>query len=288
MSLSSEHVKLIPLRPNPALLMDDNRERTLIISDLHIGWEIPLTREGFHVPSQTPKLLKKLSVIIEECRPDSLLILGDVKHTIAKMELEEWRDVPDFFDQINSIIPRIRIIRGNHDGNLEPLLPEDVNVEPVGIIISDVGFIHGHAWPPIEMLGCKSIVMGHLHPVVVFKDPTGFRIIRQVWVISRCDAPKMASHILRRYNVKVDRDPEEILKERFNIELNISRVLVMPSFNHFLGGQAVNVREVDDEDKRNSFIGPILRSGCVDMDESEVYMLDGTYLGRIRQLRMFS
>ena len=32
-------------------------------------------------------------------------------------------------------------------------------------------------------------------------------------------------------------------------------------------------------------IGPMLRSGIIDMDNAEVYLLDGTFLGTLSQLR---
>jgi hypothetical protein len=32
-------------------------------------------------------------------------------------------------------------------------------------------------------------------------------------------------------------------------------------------------------------IGPVLRSEAVDLDNAEIYLLDGTYLGTLNQLR---
>jgi hypothetical protein len=32
-------------------------------------------------------------------------------------------------------------------------------------------------------------------------------------------------------------------------------------------------------------VGPVLRSEAVDLDNSEIYLLDGTYLGTLNQLR---
>jgi hypothetical protein len=59
----------------------------------------------------------------------------------------------------------------------------------------------------------------------------------------------------------------------------------MPSFNDFLGGRPINEKNLGKDQKSSAFIGPILRSKSVNIDDSEVYMLDGTFLGTVNQLR---
>ncbi len=59
----------------------------------------------------------------------------------------------------------------------------------------------------------------------------------------------------------------------------------MPSFNDFLGGRPVNETRSRKEIGSEALIGPILRSEAVDVDNSELYLLDGTYLGTLNQLR---
>lgn len=280
--------QLVPVRSHAATLLKRRDERVLVISDLHIGWEVALAQQGFHIPSQTPKLLERLKQLINLRKPTRIIVLGDVKHTIAKIELEEWRDVPEFFEQLGKLVPKVQVIPGNHDGNLEPLLPEDLEVLPsTGIILWDVGLFHGHTWPPPEMLRCKSLIIGHVHPVVVFRDPIGFRITRQVWVKSKCDAPKLAEFILNRSGIKLAGDPAECLRDHFNVGLNASELFIMPSFNDFLGGQAINKQGVGRGEKFSQFIGPVLRSGSINIEDSEVYLLDGTFLGTVSQLRAF-
>ena len=123
------------------------KTRTLVITDLHIGWEMALTKKGIYVPTQMPKLLGKLTSLIFTYKPDKLLILGDVKHTVATAEIGEWHDLPDFFNELKRHVREICIIRGNHDGNLEPLLPEKIKLNPAtGMPVGNVGFFHsfGH------------------------------------------------------------------------------------------------------------------------------------------------
>jgi len=278
-----------PIPPYPALLVVNKNERTLIVADLHIGWEVPLTKEGVHVPSQTAKLQEKLFKIIKKVKPRTVLFLGDVKHTIAKAEVEEWKDIPEFFEALTRIVKEILVIPGNHDGNLEPLLPESVKILPsTGIKIKNTGVFHGHTWPSPELLECKNLVIGHLHPVVVLRDPLGFKITSQVWVKAKCNSVKLAEALLKKVHGKAGDNSIETFREIFHKIPRTSQIFVMPAFNDFLGGQPVNVSSVGKEEKYRDFIGPILRSRTINMDDAEIYMLDGTFLGTIHQLRMLA
>ena len=279
--------KLSLLSPHAALIINEDSKKTLVISDLHIGWEISLVEEGIYVPSQTAKILERLKRIVASEKPDRLLVLGDVKHTVAKIETEEWRDVPRFFEEICKIVPEVQIIPGNHDGEIEALLPERVEILPSrGVIIGDVGFFHGHAWPLLEMLGCKTLVIGHVHPVIAFKDPIGFRITRQVWIKAPCNTRRLAESMLKGHNLRVKKEQsiDEVL-EKLKIPLNVNRLIIMPSFNDFLGGQAVNTYGLTKQEKFRGFIGPVLRSGSIDFEKAEIYLLDGTFLGSLSQFR---
>jgi putative SbcD/Mre11-related phosphoesterase len=256
----------------------------LIISDLHVGWEMALSSKGIHVPSQMPKILARLLNILSEYKPDRLLILGDVKHTIATAEIGEWHDIPDLFNELKTKVRQILLIRGNHDGNLEPLLPDNVELLPAtGFVFGETGFFHGHQWPTPSILQCKSLVMGHVHPVVAFHDPAGFRITRQVWVKIRCDRKRLAHAILKRHSQK-----EEVRTlESLNAEPETIELLIMPSFNDFLGGRPLNESRLTSGPGalNETIAGPVLRSDAVDLENAETYLLDGTFLGTLSQLR---
>ena len=274
------------LWPNPAALIKNGKTKTLLIADPHLGWETSLQEKGIHVPSQTPKILNKLTAIIEKYKPQHLVILGDVKYTVISSELGEWHDIPDFFVKLQGCVGDIAIVRGNHDANLDPLLPENVTLLPAtGEVIGDIGVFHGHKWPSPALLQCATLVMGHLHPVVVFRDPTGFKITRQVWMRVKCDSEALAKILLQKHNVKIQGTVAETLKKHFGIKLKAKEILIMPSFNDFLGGRPINETRPRKEIGSEALIGPVLRSEAVDVDNSEIFLLDGTYLGTLNQLR---
>jgi metallophosphoesterase superfamily enzyme len=56
------------------------------------------------------------------------------------------------------------------------------------------------------------------------------------------------------------------------------KLIIMPAFNDILGGLPLNRLGT-------SRMGPILRSGSLDTANSEVYLLDGTFLGKLRSIR---
>ncbi len=273
-----------PVQPYPALLLQNNRDRALVVADLHIGWERLLSQRGVHVPSQTPKLRNTLLRLIKETKPTQVTFLGDIKDAIAKVAMEEWKDIPEFFEEIQKQVPDLQVILGNHDGNLEPLLPEKVEIVPAsGASFGDVGLFHGHAWPAPELLECRSLITGHVHPTVAIRDPMGFRMTKQVLLKAPCDGAQLAK-TLRKYLGAKNSNLDGFLEERNKV--NVSQLFIMPSFNQFLGGRPINEKKKGK--KADAYIGPILRSGCVNMDEAEVYLLDGTFLGTVDQLKPLS
>lgn len=273
------------LLPHPAALIKNGKERILVVADPHIGWENALQEKGIHVPSQTPKILNKLIALLMDQKPDALLILGDVKFTVVTTEPGEWRDIPDFFTELQHYVKNISIIRGNHDANLEPLLPETVKLLPAtGKVIDNVGLFHGHKWLSPSLLKCRTLLMGHVHPVVVFRDPSGFKISRQAWVKTRCNSEALAKIILEKHGVQIKGSVQETMEKHYHVRSQTKQVIVMPSFNDFLGGRAINETKPEKEGLA-TMIGPLTRSGALDLDNGEIYLLDGTYLGTLDQLR---
>ena len=276
------------LFPYPAVLVKNKKTSTMEIADLHIGWEMALSDEGIHVPTQTPKLLNKLTVLVSECKPEAILILGDVKHTIATAEMREWQDVPNFFSELGKQVKTVQVIRGNHDGNLEPLLPESVTVLPAtGVTMGEVGFFHGHQWPSPLLLKCKTIIMGHVHPVVAFRDPSGFRIIKQVWIKADVNKALLAKTLSKKHKGKSEATSKDTAQETHETRA-MAQLFIMPSFNDFLGGRPLNETRTYGHVRTKMVTGPVLRSEAVDMKNAEAYLLDGTFLGTMNQLNALS
>jgi len=271
-----------PVTPYPALLFKEGRERTVIVADIHIGWEMSLTPRGIHIPSQTPRILAHLTEVVKKARPTRLILLGDIKQMVPKISMEEWKSVPEFLEAVQKMVKDVMIVPGNHDGDIEPLTPRGMPIASSdGILLGKketVAVFHGHAWPKPQALAADVLVMSHIHPVIRFRDRMGLWTVKQVWVRSRCDGGKIAEGYLKYMNIASGSDPRATFKEKLGVEPRDSRLIVIPTFNDLIGGLSVNrlARRVT---------GPILGSGGVDLREAELYLLDGTYLGTVNQFQ---
>ena len=273
------------LLPHPAAMIKTGKMSSLVIADPHLGWEMALQERGIHVPSQTPRTMQKLTDLLEKHKPALLLILGDVKHTVTAAEQGEWHDIPDFFSKIHEYVDNISIIRGNHDANLEPLLPEEVTILPAtGTTIGDIGFFHGHKWPSPTLLQCKTLLMGHIHPVVVLRDPIGFKTTKQVWIKAQLNTDQISKAVMQKQGKKIEGTSEATMKNSYGLKPKATQLFIVPSFNDFLGGRAINEAHTGREG-HNQMIGPLLKSGIIDIDNAELYLTDSTYLGTLAQLR---
>ena len=160
----------------PALVIDD----FLIISDLHIGFEEELKKEGYNVPWQTKNFVKKIKNLKQRTRCAKLIILGDVKHSISlfpRMELQV------FFNMIAEIFNEIIIVKGNHDGLIERITENYANISVVPeFLYKDYLFIHGHKKTKL-LDKAKVLLIGHFHSMYMFKDVLGRNARKPSWKI---------------------------------------------------------------------------------------------------------
>lgn len=153
------------VQSQPALILED-KKRHLVVTDLHIGFESKLVANDIHIgPKEIiTETVQSLEKIIGSEKPDSLILLGDVKSSVESISKIEWSMVPLFFE-IGKKIETI-VIPGNHDGNIQKLVPDWVTVSsPSGIVIGDTLLTHGHVMPSENLSHIARIVMGHVHPV---------------------------------------------------------------------------------------------------------------------------
>jgi metallophosphoesterase superfamily enzyme len=104
----------------------------------------------------------------------------------------------------------------------------------------------------------------------------GLWTVKQVWVKGKCDGTRMAEGYLKYSNIRPKMNPKETFEKRFGVKPRDSRMIIMPTFNDLIGGLSVNriTRRLK---------GPILGSGGVDFGATELYLLDGTFLGTVNQ-----
>jgi uncharacterized protein len=148
------------------------KDKALIISDLHIGLEESLNREGILVPRfQLKALLPGLEAIIGTTHPSRIIINGDLKHEFGTISDQEWRDTLKVLDLLAGRAQELILIRGNHDTILGPLAGKRGLSVVSSLRLGGTLIIHGHAIPPEEDLeGVDTIIIGHEHPAVSIRD----------------------------------------------------------------------------------------------------------------------
>jgi metallophosphoesterase superfamily enzyme len=74
------------------------------------------------------------------------------------------------------------LIPGNHDANINLLVPESVIVcnTTSGLVIEDTLLIHGHTIPEKTKSNIKKIIMGHVHPI--FINPNSVVDGKRLWI----------------------------------------------------------------------------------------------------------
>ena len=117
-------IRIVP--QTPALVIE-GKKKSLVITDLHIGFESELGRKKINIGRNTTvsQTTNEVNKIIKLENPDSLILLGDIKSNVQNITNNEWNDVPYFFKNINQNLETI-LVPGNHDGNIEKLIPKNI------------------------------------------------------------------------------------------------------------------------------------------------------------------
>ena len=229
----------------PALIIE-GKEKYLVITDLHLGFEGNLSQNNIFLGKNTTvnESIKEVEKILVKTKPDSLILLGDIKSGIKSITKTEWNDVPVFLEKIKKQIS-VTIIPGNHDANIEKLIPEGISLATSkGMIIEDALLTHGHTMPTENFSSVNKIIMGHVHPV--FFEEKSIINGERVWVTMKCNKQKI-----------------------FPSKTGKLEIIIIPTFNkHFY--------TVNKKFYKKS-ISPILDKS--EVLEAKILTLDGTIIG---------
>lgn len=232
------------VQSHAALILEEDK-RYLVVSDLHIGFESTFAVNDIYIEPATvvEETSKEIISIAESEKADSLILLGDIKSGIDSISKIEWQSVPRFFEIAKKI--DTVLIPGNHDGNIQHLLPDNVKVtSSSGIVLGDTLLTHGHTLPSENLSHIKKIIMGHVHPVF-FQDGSVLDGQR-VWVSLKAEKNKLFPSLKG--------------------ELEI---LIMPMFNKYFYAS---------HKKYKKSISPILEH-IKDFQSAKIVTLDGSIIG---------
>jgi hypothetical protein len=247
-----------PIPDEPAALAALGDERALVIADYHAGIEQALRYEnGVEVASRAEQRREHVHRLLRRAKADRLVVLGDFMHSIGGPGGAERGEIEVLLE---SLAVPTTIVKGNHDGDVESVIenarsprtpgsiPEVTVTGGDGCRLGNVGFVHGHSWPSAEVLGARTVCMGHEHPCVRLTDEVGGSRVERAWLRGRLD--------------------REAFEGRTGIAWNDPELVVFPAFNDLVGGTWINANQ--------EFLCPFLPHG---IDGGEAYLLDGTRLG---------
>ena len=229
----------------PALMIEDDK-KSLVITDLHLGFESKLSLNNVYLGKNktVDETTKEIELIINKTKPDSLILLGDVKSGIKSITKMEWDIIPVFFENISKLIDTV-IVPGNHDANIEKLIPNEITLaSSKGIIVDDILLTHGHTMPTENFSQINTIVMGHVHPV--FFQEESLINGERVWASIKCEKQKI------------------FLSKSGELEL-----IILPSFNKYF--------YTTQKKFYKKSISPIIEK--MNVIRAKIVTLDGTIIG---------
>lgn len=142
------------------------KQKTLLIADLHIGKAGHFRKNGIAVPRQVAKSnLDQLDAILDLTNPDHLIILGDLFHSDVNKEWQQFIQWRKSYTQLE-----VSLVVGNHD-----IL--DAQKYHSGIInvfkqlsVAPFLFVHDiNALTDQKDYNKKYILSGHIHPAAQLK-----------------------------------------------------------------------------------------------------------------------
>ncbi len=237
-----QKITIVPCKPAMTL---EGKNKILVVADLHIGFENDFLSYYNHTGKNTVvcEIINDLETIINNVKPNMLILLGDIKSSLNHISYSEYSDIAFFFKKIKTKID-ILLIPGNHDANIQRLISNEVTlVSSMGLVIDDVLLIHGHMIPSKKLSYVDKIIMGHVHPTF-FKEES---IIngQRVWV-----------------SIKTDK------QELFPSSSGTLEITIIPSFNKYI---------IPHKKFRQKYISPILKK--INLTSAKIVTLDGIIIG---------
>ncbi|MEM2153949.1 MAG: metallophosphoesterase [Nitrososphaeria archaeon] len=241
-----------------AVLLNCER-KILVISDIHLGYEVELIKKGANVPERAPILAQEIISLGKKTNARTIYILGDVKHKIATASNFDLYQITLFFEKLKKWFNKVNVTLGNHDGGLKKLLPSNVTlIGSRGTIIKCdneyYSLFHGHAFPHPESVNSEYMITGHGHYLIELKDTIGLKFAEPVWVVGEIDRKKFLK-IFQKSKVIGTISKENI------------KFIVLPPYNRIVGGISV------DKAIKNSIISKYMIK-----EKTKLFLDDGTYL----------
>jgi len=155
------------------------QEKALIISDIHLGYEEMLNKQGVFVPrTNFMNAKKRISQVFSELEKkrktiETIAVNGDLKHEFGSISEQEWAEVLDFLSLLQKHCKKIVLIKGNHDHILGPIAKfKGIEIlEELYFAKQKILLLHGDKIPDSKNFSkAKTLIIGHEHPAVTLRE----------------------------------------------------------------------------------------------------------------------
>lgn len=144
------------------------KEKILVVTDFHIGYEEDLNKRGVFIPRfQFKDILDRLERILDGIAVKKVVILGDLKHEFGVISLTEWKNTLQLIDFLTARCKSIILLKGNHDKILGPITAKRSIKVRKSFKAGRFLFAHGDYVP--KNITQDVIIIGHEHPAVSLK-----------------------------------------------------------------------------------------------------------------------
>ncbi|MGC8581401.1 MAG: metallophosphoesterase [Thermoplasmata archaeon] len=246
--------KLVPVFPYPFMLLK-GKSSMLIVGDTHFGIEEDLKKKGISGINITNKFIDEVKYVKKETGAEEILFLGDIKNELdLKPESESL--IKEIINSMKEMFERIVIIKGNHDGNIEHIITEKVEIYPsTGFTYNNIGFFHGHAWPDENVVNQKILVSGHVHPGIGLLKFNGKIEVKKCFAIGKANTKNLEKHYGKG-------------------KAKVKKIILVPAWNKYTGNSILN-------NPIKSQKGIVMKNNLLNINETKIYLLDSTYLGTL-------
>ncbi len=227
--------------------------KSIIISDIHIGYEETLIRSGVFIPKNNFKnmMLNIISTLkyFEYKGIEQIILNGDIVHDFSKLGIDEKNDFKILINELRKFSKnaKITIIEGNHDKLFKHLLPYmDSNIELREYVeFSDIRITHGDKKIDNKNIFKKKVtIIGHIHPAITVGT--------------------------------------KIRKEKYKCFVVFKNLIIMPSSSTLIEGKDI-ISEASYK-KNSKFKNPYLQEN---IDEARIFIISEEILdfGKIKDLK---
>jgi len=151
--------------------------KTLILADLHIGYEEALNKQGILVPrTQFKETISELNALINEVqekfktKPLTIVINGDLKHEFGDISQQEWRETTKVLDLLLKNSKEVILVKGNHDTMLEPIAKKKKLKIVDYYLMGDLCVLHGDKIFLEPLTRAKTLIIAHEHPAISLSE----------------------------------------------------------------------------------------------------------------------